>query len=319
MVYIQSELRRMRRESNTLTSICLLILVVFFLNVLGMFLDPRVITGAPAWLKPAKFSISVAILAGTLAWMLRYVISGKRAARFASAIIAIFALIEIVIIDLQAARGTTSHFNVGTPLDAFLFATMAVSIVVLWLASVWLCVLFFREPFADRPLGWALRLGLLISVMGSISGGLMTRPTQSQQAEMKFNRPAVVGAHTVGAPDGGPGLPGVKWSTERGDLRIPHFFGLHGLQAIPLIYFFWIKRRPGTVSELTRRVVLAAASYAAFTILLGWQALRGQSIVAPDGITTLALGLWAATTAVAFFIRPSGKQVSHASGGAQVI
>ena len=32
--------------------------------------DDRVLVGAPLWFKPLKFAISVALYAGTLAWML---------------------------------------------------------------------------------------------------------------------------------------------------------------------------------------------------------------------------------------------------------
>ena len=37
---------------------------------IGVLTDPRVLTGVPIWLKPFKFSVSFALYAATLAWML---------------------------------------------------------------------------------------------------------------------------------------------------------------------------------------------------------------------------------------------------------
>ena len=94
------------------------------------------------------------------------------------------------------------------------------------------------------------------------------------------------GAHAVGVPDGGAGLPLVGWSTTGGDLRIGHFVGLHALQGIPLLALGLAPaRRPGrgAASERvrTRLVWVGAAGWLGLTVLLTWQALRGPAADRP--------------------------------------
>jgi hypothetical protein len=106
----------------------------------------------------------------------------------------------------------------------------------------------------------------------------------------------------VGVADGGPGLPLLGWSTVGGDLRVPHFFGLHAMQALPLIgglLAFSAARRRWTEHGRLALVWTAGLGYLGLILLLTWQALRGQSIVAPDGLTLTAAGLLAAALAVA--------------------
>jgi hypothetical protein len=207
---------------------------------------------------------------------------------------AIVFVLEVAIIDAQAWRGTTSHFNVSTPLDRILFAIMGAAIVLQTLTSVAVAVALWRQRFADRALGWALRLGMTLTIVGAFTGPLMTRPTSGQLADARAGHMTTAGAHTVGGDDGGPGVPVTGWSREHGDLRVPHFIGLHAMQALLIIA---IGLRRWTTSEAIRvRTMLAAAgSYASLFFLLLWQALRGQSVVVPD-----AIALWAVVTVIAF-------------------
>ena len=89
---------------------------------LGLLLDPRIITGAPAWLKPLKFAVSTAIYAFTLAWVFTFLPDWPRTRRIVGIGTAAAFILEVAMIAGQAARGTTSHFNVGTVFDAVIFA-----------------------------------------------------------------------------------------------------------------------------------------------------------------------------------------------------
>lgn len=290
-------LARLWSASPPLTAAGVLMLAVLVVSLAGIVADPRVITGAPAWLKPAKFAISTAIYMLTLAWIFTRLPEWPRTRRIVGWMTAVILILEVAIIDAQAWRGTTSHFNIGTAFDGALFAIMGLGIVIQTLSSVAVAAALWRQTFEDRALGWALRLGVIITILGAGTGWLMTRPTVAQLEEAQATgRMPIAGAHTIGAPDGGPGLPATGWSVDHGDVRVAHFVGLHAIQVLPLLAFVLRRRLPDQTRVPV--IVVAASSYLALYAVLLWQALRGQSLVQPDGTTLTVLTVWMIVTAV---------------------
>jgi hypothetical protein len=145
----------------------------------------------------------------------------------------------------------------------------------------------------------------------------MTRPTETQMAEMRSGRPAVSGAHTVGAADGGPGLAVTGWSREHGDVRTAHFMGLHALQVLPLLALA-LRRSRAARDQQVRLVFTAAGSYAALVGIVLRQALRGQSLVAPDATTAAALLAWLGVTLALAWRARAGRPLPSATAIAAV-
>ncbi|MQA13618.1 MAG: hypothetical protein GEV09_05420 [Pseudonocardiaceae bacterium] len=263
--------------------------VLVVVGTVGMVADSRVLTGLPIWAKPTKFALSILIYSITWAWLIAQLGRAHRAAWWAGTVSAVFLGVEIVIIVGQVVRGTTSHFNTGTAFNTALWEIMGGSIAVVWAATLLVSVILFRNPGPDRGRNLAVRAGAIIALVGMALGFLMTIPAAGQIAQGGD----IIGAHTVGLADGGPGLPILGWSTVGGDLRIPHFVGMHALQLIPLLAIGCelLGRRIRTLRAAAvrhRLVGVATAGYVAVLALLTWQALRGQSIVHPDALTTAA-------------------------------
>ena len=309
----------MRSWNRPLLALAGAMILLTLVCAVGLLVDPRTLLGQPIWAKPLKFSVSFVLYAPTLAWMISLV-RGDRARRLASGagtVVAVTSVIEMVAIVGQVVRGRASHFDVATPFDTAVWAVMGTSIAVLWVANLVIAVVLLRERSLPVATAWAVRLGLLAALLGMAVAFLMTSPSgyQIAQAKSTGSMPAA-GAHAVGVPDGGPGLPLVGWSTTGGDLRIGHFVGLHALQAIPLLAL-GLALLAGRVAVLRSERVRAqlvgvgAGAWVGLTLLLTWQALRAQPLLAPDALTlAVAIGLVVVTAGAATAVIARGSRPS---------
>ena len=277
-------------------------LVVLVAAAIGLVADPRQITGDPAWLKPAKFAVSITVYCATMAWLLTLVQGRRRLVRTAAWATGIALALEMALILLQVVRGTASHYNESTPFDAAVFQAMGALLPVVYGGGVLAAVLLIRQRGLPAVLASGIRGGLLVCLLGMAQASLMLGNTDFADA-------ATLGAHTVGGPDGGPGLPITGWSTQHGDLRVAHFVGLHALQVLPLLA--WLLQRYATglgVPARVRLVRLATVACAAVVGLLTWQAGRGLPLLRPDAAVLSATGLGAVLVAVAVVVIVTGDR-----------
>ena len=264
------------------------------LSLVGIFADARTLLGAPIWLKPFKFFVSFTLLLGTVLFFLAQLTERSRLVPWVNAGLAVGALAEMVGIAGQAARGTMSHFNVSTAFDIAVFGMMGTMIVVFQLAVIGLAVVLIRQPIANRSVAAGIRTGLIAMIVGTLATGVpmiaSSSPDEHAATAAKYGVKSMGGGHAVGAPDDVPGVPFIGWSTLGGDLRVGHFLSLHALQLLPL--FGWIiSRRQLSTQRAVAITRGAGIAYFGLILVLTWQALRAQSVIAPDAATLAVAGL----------------------------
>ncbi|KPL81598.1 hypothetical protein SE18_22165 [Herpetosiphon geysericola] len=270
------------------------ILSCFFvvLALAGVIVDPREVLGQPVWMKSLKFAISFVFYAPTVLWMFSYVKIRPRLMRFVLDACAAVLTIEIGLLVIQAVRGQPVHFNVATPIDTAIWSIMGTTIMIFYLINIVGFVVFLRQkPVADRAFMLSLKLGMGLMLIGFGLGFLMTNPTPDQLDVLKAGGTlAAMGAHTVGAADGGPGIALMGWSSDHGDLRIAHFIGIHGAQVLALVgWLLYTAKQRFSDKQRLALVWGAAVGYLGLVASVTVQALRGQALFQPDAIT---LGSW---------------------------
>ena len=236
-----------------------------------MAIDARQWQGSSTWLKPWKFHVSIAIQLLTMA-VFSAAMSPAALARRSTRVWTRIALgsagFEAIYITLMAALQRGSHYNVASPLTATMYALMGVGAVALAASAAAVGVQIMRFPRAGLApaLRWGFGIALILgATLGTCTGGYMASQPN----------------HWVGGlPSDAGGLPLLGWSRSGGDLRIPHFVGLHAMQGIALIA--WALQRRVTTAAGQRRAVLGTVVAALFwsisTALLFRQAVSGNPL-----------------------------------------
>lgn len=230
-------------------------------------LDPRTLDGVGVWQKPIKFEISVFLHLATLLVLSALVAAPAqqtRLYRWLMTAVAIAGSGELAYIVLQAARGRASHFNDQTAIEGIMYGVMGVGALALVIASFGLGVLIWRRPSGSGSAG--LRLGAII---GLTLGSVLTLVFAGYMSSAL--------GHSVGALPGQAGaLPLTGWSSQHGDMRVPHFFGTHLMQALPLLGLAADRFVPSSARGLVIAGTLLGMGLAVATFV---QALYGLPLI----------------------------------------
>ncbi|MGY0230912.1 hypothetical protein [Longispora urticae] len=296
-----------RRWHRPLLASAILLFALASACAVGTLVDDRQLLGESVWIKPLKFGFAFGVYSATLAWLLAHLTRARRFGWWLGTVFALAGLVDVVAIAYAASRGTFSHFNVGTDPAARLVQTaFNAAVVPILLVTLVIAVLVLVQRAGDRALSRALRVGLGLAVAGMVVAVWLSNAsgvTPRTVTDAHGNQVSMVGGHGIGDPDGN-GMPLTHWSSTGGDLRVPHFVGLHGIHVLLLVAVLLgalAARRSWLRDERVRARLVGAAAlgYTGLFAVLTWQAQRGQSLIHPDRRTLLALAAVAVGTLVA--------------------
>jgi hypothetical protein len=241
-----------RERRLAIYGMVLLALLVPMLVAWG--LDERTVRGANVWIKPMKFSISIALLAFTTAWFAGHLPVARRTSRTMDWIVWLLigaGTFELAYITLQSALGQASHYNVGDLLHGVMYTLMGIGALVLTATQPMLAWQLYRHPDSGRPAAYrqAILLGLVLTfAFGAGIGGLLSN---------------------LQPPSGGASVPLFGWALGGGDLRPAHFVGIHAEQALPLVGLAAVSLAPRRAKAVVWLATLAYAALFAGLVLLG--------------------------------------------------
>lgn len=239
-------------------------------SLVALAIDERTLHGATVWAKPIKFQLSLAMAMATLVLLLPLIPAERRdgrTVRWAAGAVALASTLEVLYITLQAARGTASHYADGSDLERALYSLMGVGAFTIVAGCFVIGVVILRSPAGRHGAGLRLGAGIGLTL------GAVTTLITAFVLGSGVDGP---GPWVGGSRSAADGLPLVGWSTTGGDLRVPHFFATHLMQALPVVGLLADRWRPASARSA---VVVAAVAGTAVVVATFLQAMAGRAFL----------------------------------------
>ncbi len=255
-------------DAPALSALTIIMLVLMFPKLGAMLVDTRLHNGVNIWIKPVKFDFALIIYTATLVVFARWIPQVTRAKlwfKFFTAAVIVSIVFEQIWIGGAATFGTSSHFNIATPMMGLAFTIAGIAAVILTSGALVFGILIARNQ--QSGLSAPLHLSIWLSSV------LMFFLTVITASYMSANLSHFVGGDMLDTQS----YPIMGWAKDGGDLRVAHFFASHIFHALPIMviaasYLF------KSISK--NAVIVMAALYSMFTFYTLWEAMLGLPFLA---------------------------------------
>jgi len=241
----------------------LMLVVGVFLIVLGIFhlfvqiISPRDWESLIGWRKPILFGISTGLTLVSLSWVVSLVLPKNE--KLVSAMIAVLAGAEVLLITVQTWRGVPAHFNNGALIDRMFANSIDGMLVFITLGIFYITWKSFSRVAIGADWLLAIRLGMvylsvscLLGFGVAIYGNLMVHGG---------GNPEIVN------PNGVP--------------KFVHGMPIHAIQTLPM-WLLFLGFFNSDIRQRKRSLWFAALTIALTTVYAAWQTLNGFGRFEPN-------------------------------------
>ncbi len=221
----------------------------------GVFLVDGGAWGGPlSWRKPVTFGISFGVTALAVAWIAGFLDLRRQAGWLLLGSLGVASALEVAWVTLQAWRGVPSHFA-REGVDEALFIAAGISIAVVGVALVVVTVLAFRRLVAPPSMALAIRVGLILLLVGQgLGGAIIANGTVIDRPPLEVDL-AVFGS--------------------AGAMKVPHAAALHAVQVLPVLAWL-LARTQSSERRRTHVVAIGALGYGALVAASTVQTFSGR-------------------------------------------